>query len=148
MPEELKTKPVKTFLVGSKEILSVVARWAIQQSPYIPINLEIMLNKIKDALQATPEFMKAEKDNFGFLETDRDRLRPWLQNILFEIPEFMDMNLSAYEKAQKIKVDDPTRDSFVATSRYWKIKSEHDFVDVYALVINVCISLEEYNTKN
>jgi hypothetical protein len=61
---------------------------------------------------------------------------------LIAIPEFVDWNLSAAEKAAGVKVDDDRRSPFIFTSRFREPKVECDFIDLDALIRNICNSVE------
>lgn len=130
------------ILVSKKGILGEVAKWAVFQSPYIPEGLEKILSQLRDKLNACGLFDQ-KNENMGFAEMDYWDLRSFMDKNLKSIPEFKDLNLSKVEKERGIKVDDPGRTGFVGTSRYDKLRDEYDFVDLDALIINVCNNLQK-----
>lgn len=139
----MSTATVNKTLIGIKDILSETAKWIVFQSPYVPEQLCLILVKIKERLEASPEFIAAEIKNMGFIEMDYNDLLKWLKPMFEEIPEYMDLNLSKTERDKGIAVDDESRPAFVGSSRYDKLKDEHEFVDLDALIWNICKGIIE-----
>lgn len=114
-------KNIKKYLFSKKDILSLVARYGISQSPfYKPNKLEIVIDKLNNLLE--PFFRKAES---GHLQMDRITLSKFIDTQTKLIPEFRKWN-----KPKKAGWNG-------FTSRYDSPKPEYDYIDLDALTRNV-----------
>lgn len=125
--------------VFHKDIVAEFLRWIVRQSP-IPEELPD-LNVIAKDLHAW--FGDALKDAVidGMYGIDAHELRLLCRRAAHEIPSVRDLNLSKVEREAGISVDDPLRPPFIATSRYDRLKTEYDFIDLDALAMNVSRTL-------
>ena len=116
-------------LVTHKDVVGQLARWAIQQHPYgAPEGLFELSAKIAEAAQSWdigPPSLKMREFE-GWLEVER-----WIADVLLDHPILKAWN------TPRSGHDAP----FVAVSRYWSVKPEHDFIDIDALLRNVARSV-------
>lgn len=74
------------------------------------------------------------RDMFEMLQVD---VRKMCDRITTELPSVEDLNLSKVERERGVAVHDPRRPSFVGSSAHDRVRSEHDFIDLGALAMNV-----------
>jgi len=137
----------KKMLFSKKDLIGTLANWSIRQSPKnIPDDLETVLDKFQDHINIY--FERLEKKDLGFMEMDIPELTKFLMGNLITIKEFKEWNLSQAEIDLDIKIEDERGEycnSFVS------IHSENnpyfEFVDLDALVRNICFSVYETNYK-
>lgn len=122
----------ESFLVSKRQILGTLASNAIQQSPYLPGNLERVLNAANDRL--APFF---DATDLQLIEVTDRELIDIIEPVLKSIPEFNDWNLSKVEREHGISFDDENRPPFAFISRYGSPREESDFVDLDALIRNI-----------
>lgn len=101
------------------------------------------LNKIADELlywldKNIPASVEVAGGMYGMSTEELEKL---CDRATREIKIIENLNLSKVERENGIEVNDPSRPPFVGSSRYDKIKEEHDFIDLGALSRNVYISL-------
>lgn len=126
------------MLVSRKNLLGEIANWGIQQcTTKLPFELEKTLLLVNEALK---DKFSESKYGFGFVDFEYDELKDFLKKVLMPIPEFYKWNLTKMEYDKGIDVDSPTRAPFTFTSRYDNSPEEcdHDFIDLGALIGNVC----------
>lgn len=120
----------KHIFVTKGQLLGVIAKYAIQQSPYHrPDNLEMVLDKMNDSI--APAFNKAPLEVGEF--SDRVTLEAFISRFLRAIPEYVSWN------DRKNGNDAPMQ----FTSRYdTKNNPDNDFIDLEALERNAALELE------
>jgi len=124
-------KPQQNTIVVLKiTFIAEVIKWGILQNPFkgqLPRKTEVVMEKLNTLL---PEFIETTN------------MRAFVSEIIEQVPEIRDWNLSQVERERGVKVDDENRPSFAFTSLYDQIKPEYDFIDIDALKQNVTRSLE------
>lgn len=143
MSESIAASTARTGIVYvfHKDVVAEFLRWIVRQSP-IPEELPD-LNAIAKDLHAW--FGDALKNAVidGMYEIDARELRELCNKAAHEILSVRDLNLSKVEREAGVSVDDPSRPPLMASSRYDRPKSEHDFIDLGALASNVSRTLCE-----
>lgn len=117
----------KTRLITDNQLIGWFAHWAVRQHPYHrPDGLFDLVDCISAAAQAWPDGVKSLPmwRVSGWLE-----IEAWLREALKDHPI-----LTAWNTPRS----GHTRN--VATSRYWTVKPEDDFIDIDALLRNVALS--------
>jgi hypothetical protein len=94
------------------------------------------IDKVMDAVQHIIETEFERMGDFYYLNFEGD-LYSFIKDKLMGIPDFVDWNLSLYEKEKGTLVDEPSRPKYAFVSRYDRLKPEHDFVDLDAFIRNV-----------
>lgn len=129
----------RKLLVSRRQLVASLAHWGIRQAPYtLPDDLVYVLLKFDEDLSK----QWTDDPVFSFAEFTRKELTELLRSTLMAIPQFKDWNLSAVEKDKGVKVDDESRKPFMFTSRYHQPKPEHDFIDLDAIIGNICNDVE------
>ena len=127
-----------TFRVTEDIFMEAVGGMLFRQAPnHQPRNVETIMVKVRDAFRANP---KCENVNeFRFMHVSSDEWMSFLKDMLWSIPEFLDLNLSQKEVEAGIKVDDENRQKFnfitredVYDSESWK----DEFIDLDAFLVN------------
>lgn len=117
------------------EITGALSKWAIRQAPIgIPDNLERVLGLVNACLDR----MDIWDILPGFGNLSLCQINKILHDLLLDqgIKEFDDWNRSQAEKDGKIK--DP---SVLFSSRYSQPNPYYDFIDLHALLHNVCLDI-------
>ena len=125
----------KKIFVSKGELLGVLAKYAVSQSPYHrPDNLEVVLDKLNDMI--SEPFSKAPMGIGEF--SDHTTLEAFLHRHLEKIPEYVDWN------ERKNGNDAPMK--FV--SRYDTDNNpDDDFIDLDALERNVAVEIANWSDK-
>ena len=131
----------KMLLISKNDILGNVAKWSIRQSPFdIPPNLEIVLDKLNDHISIY--FEKLEDSDLGFISMNFNELKNFINGNLITIKEFKNWNLSEMEKRIGIDIDDNRGDYCnQIVSIYSDVDPIYDFIDLDALIRNVCVDI-------
>lgn len=120
------------------EMRAGLAYCAVRQDPYMdPPELFFI----------SEEWDRLIRNDFKVIQPEGDP-KMWMGEFSFEeleelverlhlIPKFKVWNMSRYERAAGVKVDDPSRAPFVFSSRYGGPPREHDIIDLDALTGNL-----------
>lgn len=131
-PEWSERKNQWTF---PKEIVGAFAMWACQQSPYgVPDGLENVCKYLHAALQTATKW-----DTAGMAECSLCDINRWLHEILYEqgVKEFDAWN----ERKNK-------REGTGFCSAVDQPSPDDDFIDLDALLHNVCLTIRNERRKN
>jgi hypothetical protein len=131
----------QTAYIFKKEIVSNFIGMIVRLSP--------MLNELPDLNKIADELLHWLDKNIpasaevagGMYGMSTEELESLCSRAVHEIKIIENLNLSKAERENGIEVNDPSRPPFVGSSRYDKIKEEHDFIDLGALSRNVYMSL-------
>lgn len=132
-------------IISEHDIMYCIGGQLFSQAPNRqPRKSKIIMKKARD------NFRKKAKNNneFYYIEIDFEKeiIFRLINDILMDIPEFEELNLSQIEFEKNIKVNDPNRPKFSFKSMYDKENSEswkHDFIDLDAFIRNIYIDLTE-----
>lgn len=130
--------------------MAVVAYCAYEIAPrHKPRNIEVVMEKVQAYLKEHLEQPLPFDKTFRLKEIAESDIKPFIHDMMFSIPEFLDWNLSEVEIENGVKVDDEGRDGFVFTSIYdardensWKT----DFIDLNAFVQNAVYMIKRTQT--
>ena len=137
---------MKMINVTEIDLLGSIGFWAIYQSPKNkPMDLNIVIDKVKAVTNDT--FNTIIDMKYKEFE-DRAELYNWLDTTLKGIDEVNQWNLSEIELKNNVKFDDSDRGSFIFTSAYDTIKTEHNFIDIDALIQNITYMLVKLSQDN
>lgn len=129
----------KTILVSERNLMFVIAGQLFEQAPNRqPRKAEIIMQKVRDKLRS--DECCINDNEFYSIRIEEEKFYDFLKELLFSIPEFVELNLSHVEYEKGVSVDDENRTKFAFTSRYDKYDSESwktDFIDLDAFVRNV-----------
>jgi hypothetical protein len=145
-----KNNNLKKIIISESDFIYCIAGQLYSQAPNNnPRNANIILKKVKDLFRKNAN----NQNEFYFVEIEFNfkSILNFVSNILMEINEFKELNLSQIEIENNISLDDPNRESFSFVSRYDKYDSEswkYDFIDLDAFIRNVSNEIELSNYKN
>ena len=119
--------------------MAVVAYCAYEIAPrHKPRNIEVVMEKVQAYLKEHLEQPLPFDKTFRLKEIAESDIKPFIHDMMFSIPEFLDWNLS-----------EEGRDGFVFTSIYdardensWKT----DFIDLNAFVQNAVYMIKRTQT--
>lgn len=126
----------KKYFVTVRDLKSAMAYCAIRQSPEVfPRNLEVVLEKIQNHCE--DKFVH-ECFDFIFYNFTSNELREFIEQMINDIPEIKDWNLSMMEKKMGITdIEDPSRNKRVCVFVHGDLQLDQDFIDLHALSRNV-----------
>lgn len=123
------------YVISKRQIFGQLANWAVQQSPYHrPDNLEVVLDKLNVDLKDTPDYPKMSIKE----------LKEKLDNCLKSYPEFMLWNERKNGRQGMGFSGAGHHDDGSVT--FFNAKADDDFIDLDALIRNVCNSV--FNDTN
>jgi hypothetical protein len=124
-----------TFL---SEISGYLAMWAVRQSPHgCPDDLERVIKYLNACLVM---HFKAENMQEAMVEISLCEINKLLYSILYE------QGVTSFDNWNKPRVGKAPDISFC--SRYDKPDPDHDFIDLDALLHNVCVSIRDERRKS
>jgi hypothetical protein len=122
-------------IISERNVLPAIAYWGCAQDPFcFPRNLEVVIRKARQKIRTM-----ANKDipDFFYVEIQEEEIEDWVKELLMDIPEFVDWNLSENEAKNGIKVDDENRGEYLFTSAYSSTPEDDDFIDLDACIRNI-----------
>lgn len=127
----------ETICISERSLMFAIGGQLFDQAPNRqPRKAEIIMQKVRDSFRKT-----ANNDNeYYTVNIEEKKFYNWLHDLLFEIPEFKELNLTQIEFENGVSVDDESRPQFSFTTRYDEYDSEswkNDFIDLDAFVRNV-----------
>lgn len=138
---------MKDISISNKEIIKSVAGVIYQMHPYhLPEGIDKIMSHLNKTIDETPDCHGDIDSTFKlFRFEDYRELEKWLKNILEQVPEYHELNLSRKLKDKKVKVGDAENQGFVFTSRYDSSNLStryNDFIDLDALTRNIIIDIQ------
>ena len=133
--------------ISNREIIKAVAGNIYEMHPYhIPEGIDKIIGHLVKTLDDTPDSFGHIKESFKLFEFNNFReFENWLKNILEQVPEYHELNVSRKLKDQGVHAGDPENSGFVFTSRYDVDTQDSrytDFIDMNALIRNICIEID------
>ena len=131
-----------------KDVIAVISSCIIKMSPYIDSKRLECINNI--ILSVSDKFMQSDvypKNSYSsnhYLYMTKEEFKQWLNDSLFNIDEFRNLNLSYNEQESGITVDDENRLKYNFTSMYdieFKDSWKDDFIDLDACIRNIYLSV-------
>ncbi len=127
----------QTISISERDLMFTVAGQLYDQAPNRqPRKADIIMQKFRDAFRE----IAINYNEYYSLRIERGKVYDWLHDMLFDIPEFCELNLSQVEYEKGISVDDENRGKFSVTTMYDVYTSEswrNDYIDLDAFVQNV-----------
>lgn len=139
--------------ISNKEIIGAVAGNIYRMHPYhMPEGIDKIMEYLNKVIDETPDCSGIVDDTFKLFEFDNfTEFKTWLKEILEQVPEYHELNVSRKLKEQGIKADDPENSGFVFTSRYdasGLATRYTDFIDLGALIGNICMEIDRMQQMN
>lgn len=128
---------VKTILITEDVLLFAIGGTLFRQAPNgQPRKVENIMQKARDNFRSKA-YSKYEWYVYGVPEED---LTSFIKDLLWDIPEFQELNLSQEEFEIGVKVDDDSRGRYTLISSYDKETKENwrrEFIDLDACIRNI-----------
>ena len=133
--------------ISNKEIIGSVAGNIYRMHPYhMPEGIDKIMGYLNKIIDETPDCSGTVDNTFKLFEFDNFKeFKNWLKEILEQIPEYHELNVSRKLKEQGVKADDPENSGFAFTSRYdtsGLATRYTDFIDLDALIGNICVEID------
>lgn len=138
---------MRDIRISNKEIIKSVAGVIYQMHPYhLPEGIDKIMSHLVKTIDEMPDSHGEIDSTFKlFRFEDYNELEKWLKNILEQVPEYYELNVSRKLKDKKVKVGDAENQGFVFTSRYDSSNLStryNDFIDLDALIRNIIIDIQ------
>ena len=132
--------------ITNKEIIKSVAGVIYQMHPYhLPEGIDKIMSHLVKTIDEMPDSDGVVNSTFKlFRFEDYKELEAWLKNILEQVPEYLELNVSRKLKEKNIKAGDVENQGIMFTSRYDSstLSTRYDdFIDLYALIRNIIIDI-------
>lgn len=137
---------MENIRINNKEIIKSVAGVIYQMHPYhLPEGIDKIMSHLVKTIDEMPDIHGDVDSTFKlFRFEDYNELEKWLKNILEQVPEYYELNVSRKLKDKNIKAGDAENQGFMFTSRYdSSVLSTryNDFIDLDALIRNIIIDI-------
>ena len=139
--------------ISNKEIIGAVAGNIYRMHPYhMPEGIDKIIGHLVKTLDEMPDCYGHIKESFKIFEfNDFKEFEKWLQNILEQVPEYNELNVSRELKEKGVHYNDPENSGFKFTSRY-DVETQDsrysDFIDLDALIGNICWDIDKLQQVN
>jgi hypothetical protein len=133
--------------ISNREIINAVAGNIYSMHPYhLPEGIDKIMGHLVKIMDETPDSCGVINNTFKLFKfQDFTEFRNWLKNILEQVSEYKQLNVSKALKEKGVKYDDPENEGFRFTSRYTQETLDDrytDFIDLDALIGNICIHID------
>lgn len=133
--------------ISNKQIIGAVAGNIYRMHPYhMPEGIDKIMQHLNDILDSLPDSAGVVNDTFKLFDFNSFReFENWLKNILEQVPEYHDLNVSRQLKEKGVKAGDPENSGMRFTSRYTQETLDDrytDFIDLGALTRNICVEID------
>lgn len=130
-----------TIHLTERTLMCLIGGQLFNQAPNRqPRKAEIIMTKFRDSFRE-----KAHNDNeYYSIAIEEKESQKFIKDLLFNIPEFKELNLSQVEFDNGISVDDESRAKFKFSSAYDKYTTESwktDFIDLDAFIQNIMYAI-------
>ena len=121
--------------ITNKDIIKSVAGVIYQMHPYhLPEGIDKIMCHLVKTIDEMPDIHGDVDSTFKlFRFEDYDELETWLKNILEQVPEYHELNVSRELKDKNVKAGDIENQGIMFTSRYDSPKLStryNDFIDL------------------
>ena len=106
--------------ISNKDIIGAVAGNIYRMHPYhMPEGIDKIMGHLNKVIDESPDCGGRVDDTFKLFEfEDFKAFKKWLKDILEQVPEYHELNVSRKLKERGVKSGDPENSGFVFTSRY------------------------------
>lgn len=135
------------IIISNKEIIRSVAGNIYRLHPYhMPEGIDKIMGHLVKTLDETPDNRGHINKSFKLFEFNNFRdFENWLKNILEQVPEYHELNVSRKLKEQGVHDGEPENMGFRFTSIY-DVETQDsrytDFIDLDALIQNICVEID------
>lgn len=133
----------ESFCTDEDMLMSSIAGQLYEQAPnHTPRNADIIMTKVRDKFREHAYLDKIFNSYSMVISIENNGLYNYIHDLVYAIPEFVDLNLSQYEYENGVKVDDPDRGKYMFIDRYSVVPWENSFIDLEAFIQNVVYKLK------
>lgn len=138
---------MENIRINNKEIIKSVAGVIYQMHPYhLPEGIDKIMSHLVKTIDEMPDSDGDVDSTFKlFRFEDYKELETWLKNILEQVPEYHELNVSRKLKDKNVKAGDAENQGIIFTSRYDSCrlsKRYNDFIDLAALIRNIITDIQ------
>lgn len=139
--------------ISNLEIISSVAGNIYKLHPYhLPEGIDKIMTHLVNTLDDIPDSLGIINNRFKLFEfKDFMHFEKWLKDILNQIPEYHELNVSRYLKEKGIKADDNENREFKFISRNTEETFDDrytDFISLDALIQNISLDIDWLQQMN
>lgn len=139
--------------ISNKDIIGAVAGNIYRMHPYhMPEGIDKIMGYLNKVIDESPDCGGRVDDTFKLFEFEDFKVfKKWLKDILEQVPEYHELNVSRKLKEQGVKSGDPENSGFVFTSRYdasGLATRYTDFIDLDALIGNIAYDIDKMGQIN
>lgn len=139
--------------ISNKDIIGAVAGNIYRMHPYhMPEGIDKIMGHLNKVIDESPDCAGRVDDTFKLFEFEDFKVfKKWLKNILEQVPEYHELNVSRKLKERGVKSGDPENSGFVFTSRYdasGLATRYTDFIDLDALIGNIAYDIDKMGQIN
>ena len=133
--------------ISNKEIIGATAGNIYRMHPYhLPEGIDKIIGHLVEIMDKTPDSTGQINNTFKLFEFENFRaFKKWLKDILEQVPEYHELNVSRALKAKNVKAKDKENCTIKFTSRYTQETLDDrytDFIDLDALIQNICVEID------
>lgn len=134
--------------ISNREIIGAVAGNIYRMHPYhMPEGIDKIMGHLNKVIDESPDCSGRVDDTFKLFEFEDFKVfKKWLKDILEQVPEYHELNVSRKLKEKGVKSGDPENSGFVFTSRYdasGLATRYTDFIDLDALIGNILYDIDK-----
>ena len=139
--------------ISNKDIIGAVAGNIYRMHPYhMPEGIDKIMGHLNKVIDESPDCGGRVDDTFKLFEFEDFKVfKKWLKDILEQVPEYHELNVSRKLKKRGVKSGDPENSGFVFTSRYdasGLATRYTDFIDLDALIGNIAYDIDKMGQIN
>lgn len=139
--------------ISNKDIIGAVAGNIYRMHPYhMPEGIDKIMGHLNKVIDESPDCGGRVDDTFKLFEFEDFKVfKKWLKDILEQVPEYHELNVSRKLKERGVKSGDPENSGFVFTSRYdasGLATRYTDFIDLDALIGNIAYDIDKMGQIN
>ena len=139
--------------ISNKDIIGAVAGNIYRMHPYhMPEGIDKIMGHLNKVIDESPDCGGRVDDTFKLFEFEDFKVfKKWLKDILEQVPEYHELNVSRKLKERGVKSGDPENSGFVFTSRYdasGLATRYTDFIDLDALIGNIAYDINKMGQIN
>lgn len=139
--------------ISNKDIIGAVAGNIYRMHPYhMPEGIDKIMGYLNKVIDESPDCGGRVDDTFKLFEFEDFKVfKKWLKDILEQVPEYHELNVSRKLKERGVKSGDPENSGFVFTSRYdasGLATRYTDFIDLDALIGNIAYDIDKMGQIN
>ena len=139
--------------ISNKDIIGSIAGNIYRMHPYhMPESIDKIMGHLNKVIYETPDCSGVVNSTFKLFEFNNfEDFENLLKNILEQVPEYRELNVSRKLKEKGVKADDPENSGIMFTTRCDTLnltKRYTDFIDLDALIGNITVEIDQLQQIN